>query len=254
VTTQADGQLALEDIRQAFPEDPSDPQYALPSLICLENTHNRMGGRVLPLTYLQDVQTFAHRRAVSLHLDGARVFNAAVALDVPVAEIARCVDSLQFCLSKGLAAPIGSMIVGTRKFIQQGHRVRKMLGGGMRQAGIIAAPGLISLQRMTQRLAEDHRHALQLARGLAAIEGIECDPTIVETNIVFFRVSDPRFALPLFIQAARTRGLNIAELGHRRIRAVTHVGITAHDIDCALEIIQSLLRIGPSVAGGVSGM
>jgi threonine aldolase len=254
VATQADGRLALEDIQQAFPQDPSDPQFALPALICLENTHNRMGGRVLPLAYLQDVQTFAHQHAVQVHLDGARIFNAAVALDVPVAEIARCADSLQFCLSKGLSAPVGSMLVGTQAFIQQGHRVRKMLGGGMRQAGIIAAPGLISLQKMTQRLAEDHRHALQLARGLATIEGIECDPTGVETNIVFFRVSDTRFPLPLFIQAARARGLNIAELGHRRIRAVTHLGICAHDIDRALQIIQSLLRSGPQSADGVSGI
>lgn len=245
VATQADGRLALEDIEQAFPQDRSDPQFALPALICLENTHNRMGGRVLPLAYLHEVQAFARQHAVSLHLDGARIFNAAVALDVPVAEIACSADSLQFCLSKGLSAPIGSLLVGTRAFIQQSHRVRKMLGGGMRQAGIIAAPGLISLQKMTQRLAEDHRHAQQLARGLAMIEGIECDQSVVETNIVFFRVSDPRFSLPLFIQAAGARGLNIAELGHRRIRAVTHVGIGASEIDRALQIIRSLLQSGP---------
>lgn len=245
VATQPDGCLLIEDVQRAFPDDLTDPQCALPELICLENTHNRMGGRVLPLAYLQEVQTFAHQHAVSLHLDGARIFNAAVALGVPVAAIACYVDSLQFCLSKGLAAPIGSMIVGRRDFIQQGRRVRKMLGGGMRQAGIIAAPGLVSLRRMTQRLVEDHRLALRLARGLAAIEGIRCDPNTVETNIVFFRVSDERFTLALFVKEAHSRGLNVAALGHGRIRAVTHAGITAHDIDRALEIIASLLRTGP---------
>jgi threonine aldolase len=251
VETQPDGRLLLADVQRAFPEDLTDPQCALPELICLENTHNRMGGRVLPLAYLREVQAFARQRAVAFHLDGARIFNAAVALGVPVAEIASSVDSLQFCLSKGLAAPIGSMVVGTREFIQQGRRVRKMLGGGMRQAGIIAAPGLISLRYMTERLVEDHYQAARLARGLAMLEGIECDPASVETNIVFFRVSDRRFTLPLFINEARSRGLNVAELGHGRLRAVTHAGITAHDIDCALEIIQSLLRTGPVGTGGL---
>jgi len=199
VVTQFDGRLLIEDLQRAFPDDPADPQCAAPALICLENTHNRMGGRVLPLTYLQEVQVFARQQGVALHLDGARIFNAATALDIPVVHIARYVDSLQFCLSKGLSAPIGSMIVGNQEFIQQGRRIRKMLGGGMRQAGIIAAPGLIALRNITQRLREDHTHASRLAQGLATIEGIQCDPTTVETNIVFFRVSDERFTLPLFI-------------------------------------------------------
>lgn len=245
IPTQSDGCLLLEDLQRAFPDDPTDPQFALPALICLENTHNRMGGRVLPLSYLREVQAFASQRSVPVHIDGARIFNAATALDVSVAEIAQYADSLQFCLSKGLCAPVGSMVVGSQDFIRQVRSLRKMLGGGMRQAGIIAAPGLISLRSMTRRLTEDHRNAARLARGLATIEGILCDPSVVETNIVFFQVIDERFTWQLFLSEARLQGLNVAELGYGRIRAVTHAGVTADDIDRSVEIIRSLLRSGP---------
>lgn len=245
VPTQPDGRLLLADLQRVLPEDPTDPQFALPALICLENTHNRMGGRVLPLSYLQEVQTFASQHGISVHIDGARIFNAATALRRPVAEIAQYADSLQFCLSKGLAAPIGSMVVGKQDFIQQARRLRKMLGGGMRQAGIIAAPGLISVRNMTERLADDHKNALRLAQGLATIEGILCDPQTVETNIVFFQVIDKRFTWQLFLEETQRQGVNLAELGYGRIRAVTHANITSADIEQTLEIIQSLLITGP---------
>lgn len=242
IPTQPDGRLALEDLKEALPDDQSDPQFALPSLICLENTHNRMGGRVLPLSYLEEVQGFAKEHGLPVHMDGARLFNAAVALDITVEEIAKYADSVQFCLSKGLSAPIGSMVVGRTDFIRKAYRLRKMLGGGMRQAGIIAAAGIVALTKMADRLADDHAHARLLAQGLVEIDGIECDINAVETNMVFFRVVDQRFTWQTFVEAAQKRGLNIAELGHGRIRAVLHSGVTSGDVRRALEIIRAVLQ------------
>lgn len=247
VPTQEDGRLLLEDLQRALPDDPADPEFALPALVCLENTHCRMGGRALPLSYLREVQAFAHQHGLPVHIDGARIFNAAVALQTTVANIAQYADSLQFCLSKGLAAPIGSMVVGEKDFICRARRLRKMLGGGMRQAGIIAAPGLVSLHHMTHRLAEDHAHAARLAQGLATIPGIQCTSP-VETNLVFFRVVDDRFTTHSFLAEAAHYGVNMAELGYGRIRAVTHVGISEQDIDHALEIIQRMMRLGPTTS------
>jgi len=243
--TQDDGTFLLEDLEAAFPVDPSDPQFAPPGLLCLENTHNRCGGRVLPLDYLEAACGFAAARGLPIHLDGARLFNAAVALGVAAARIAACADSVQFCLSKGLGAPIGSVVAGDAAFIGRVRRVRKMLGGGMRQAGIIAAAGIVALERMVDRLAEDHANARRLAEGLAAIAGVRLDPGVVETNIVMFRVIDDRFTWQSFVTAARRHGLHIGELGHGRIRAVTHCGVAAADIDRALEIIDQVLRQGP---------
>ncbi|MDQ0418697.1 threonine aldolase [Croceifilum oryzae] len=242
IPTQPDGRLAIDDLQKGFPNDLADPQFALPALICLENPHNRMGGRVLPLTYLAEVQAFAKERGIPVHMDGARVCNAAVALTVSVAEVAQYADSLQFCLSKGLSAPIGSIVVGDREFIQKVYRIRKMLGGGMRQAGVIAAAGYVSLNSMIKRLEDDHTHAKQLATGLDSIKGIECDVKTVDTNIVFFRVQDKRFTWQTFVEAVRQQGLYIDELGHGRIRAVTHSGITSQDINQALLIIQNVLN------------
>ncbi|MED1780882.1 low-specificity L-threonine aldolase [Brevibacillus fortis] len=242
IPTQPDGRLDIADMERVFPLEPEDPQFALPSLICLENPHNRMGGRVLPLAYLEEVRAFAKEKAVPVHMDGARLFNAAVALDVDAAEIARYADSVQICLSKGLSAPIGSLVVGTEDFIQKVYRLRKMLGGGMRQAGIIAAPGLVALQQMTDRLAVDHANALRLARGLAEIPGIVTRVEDVETNIVFFQIEHPAHTWQTFIEAAHAHGLHVAELGHGRIRAVTHSGIETADIDKALSIVRELLR------------
>lgn len=242
IPTQADGRLLIEDLERGFPDDPTDPQFSLPSLICLENPHNRMGGRVLPLSYLKEVQMFSKQKGIPIHMDGARVFNAAIAMDIPVKDIAQYSDSIQFCLSKGLSAPIGSMVAGKKDFIRKVYQIRKMLGGGMRQAGIIAAPALIALKQMYERMSEDHAHARQLAEGLAQINGIECDEKSVDTNIVFFRVIDKRYTCESFIEKARERGVNIAELGHGRIRAVTHSGITTQDINRTLTIIKQIMQ------------
>lgn len=243
IQTQRDGRLLVSDLLKAFPEDPTDPQFALPSLICLENPHNRMGGRVLPLSYLKEIQCFSEEKGLPVHMDGARIFNAAAAMNVSVKEIAQYADSIQFCLSKGLSAPIGSMVVGDKDFIKKVYRIRKMLGGGMRQAGIIAAPALIALKEMSNRLDDDHVHARQLAEGLNKIQGIECDVDAVDTNIVFFKVNHEHYTWQTFIEKAYDKGLNIAELGHGRIRAVTHSGVTKKDISRALDIIKQIMEV-----------
>lgn len=239
VANAADGTMALADIEAAFPEDPEDPQFALPALLCVENPQNRCGGRVLPLEYLAGVQALARARKVAVHLDGARIFNAALALDVPVRVIAGYADSVQFCLSKGLSAPVGSMVVGSADFIRSVRRIRKMLGGGMRQAGVLAAAGLVSLREMTARLGDDHRTARRLAEGLAALPGVVVEP--VETNMVFFRVDTPHLTQAEFIERSWNEGVRLAELGRGRIRAATHAGVSEAGVDRALSVFRDIL-------------
>lgn len=241
IRTHADGRLDLEHLHSAIPRNPADPQFALPGLLCLENPHNRMGGRILPLSYLEEVRGIANEYRIPVHMDGARLWNASVAMGVPAAVIADYADSLQFCLSKGLSAPIGSMVAGSEAFIHKVYRIRKMLGGGMRQAGVIAAAGLVALDHMIERLGEDHSNAKRLAEGLSAIPGISCDPGTVETNIVFFRVTDPRFTWESFVQKLGQQHVYVDELGHGRIRAVTHAGVSSRQIEQALHIIQDTL-------------
>lgn len=239
VPTQPDGTLALADLAAAFPDDPDDPQFALPGVVCLENTHNRCGGAVLPLGYLGEVREFTRVRNVPLHLDGARLFNAATALGVPAADIAGYADSVQFCLSKGLSAPVGSMLVGTTGFVEQARRVRKMLGGGMRQVGVLAAAGLLAVEDMTGRLAEDHRHARLFAEGIAELPRVTLAAE-VRTNIVLFRVDGMRWE-QVMAEAAEA-GLAISELGHGRLRAVTHAGVTEQDVLRAVDIVEKIVR------------
>jgi threonine aldolase len=243
IANQPDGTLALADLAAALPDDLDDPQFALPALVCLENTQNRCGGVILPPAYQAAVADFARARGLPVHLDGARVFNAAVGLGVSAEEVARHADSVQFCLSKGLRAPIGSMLAGPDAFVLAARRIRKMLGGGMRQAGLIAAAGIVALDEMTDRLADDHALARRLAEGLAGFGSIAVVPP--PTNIVLFRVEDERFTPPSFVAAARRHGLAIGEFGHGRIRAVTHADVGASDIDRALEIVSLVLDRGP---------
>ncbi len=242
VPTQPDGTLRIEDLEQALAEDNDDPQFALPSLICLENTHNRCGGTVLSLSYLEQVQHFAQTHLLPVHIDGARIFHAALALGKSAAEIASYATSVQFCLSKGLSAPIGSMVVGDASFIDRVRRIRKMLGGGMRQAGIIAAAGIIALEQMVDRLVEDHIHARRFAEGLLQHPEIQINLETVQTNIVIFRVASTAFDRQKFISLAHEHGLNLSSSGHERIRAVFHYGITTRDVDTALEIIDAVLK------------
>jgi threonine aldolase len=242
VPNRPDGTLALGDLAAAFPEDPDDPQFALPALVGLENTQNRCGGVPLPLDYQRRVAVLARERGVPLHLDGARIFNAAVALGAPAAWVAEAADSVQFCLSKGLSAPIGSVLVGTTDLVARARRVRKLLGGGMRQAGVVAAAGLVALDEMVDRLAEDHANARLLASGLASLPGIELDPATVRTNIVLFRPDPERWRPPDLIASLGRAGVAVAGFGHGRIRAVTHADVSTADVERAVSIVDGVLR------------
>jgi threonine aldolase len=241
IRTQPDGRLLLADLAEGFPADPAGKQFAPSALICLESTHNRCGGTILPLEYLAEVAAFAADRGVPVHLDGARIFNAAVGLGVPAQQIAAYADSVQFCLSKGLSAPIGSILAGTAGFIEQARRTRTMLGGAMRQAGVVAAPGIVALDGV-DRLAEDHANARRFAEGLARIPGIEIQPSAVQTNIVMFRLVADRLTRSAFAATARELGLRVGGFGPGVIRAVTHAGVSATDINNALAIVKKVMR------------
>jgi threonine aldolase len=239
---RADGSIDPAAIAAACDVDGTDPQYALPSVICLETPQNRCGGIPLTLDYLAEVADLARRRGLAVHLDGARIFNAALALGVAASEIAAYADTVQVCLSKGLSAPVGSLLVGRSDLIRQARRHRKMLGGGMRQAGVIAACGLLALTEMVRRLPEDHANARRLARGLARLPGLRLDTTAPPTNMVFFTVTDPRFDTRGFIDRAACAGVRVEQLGAGRVRAVTHCGITSADVDRAVQIVTAVLR------------
>ena len=236
VPTGRFGALALPDMERAI--YPADVHYAPPGLICLENTHNRCGGTVLPVEYLHSVRSLADTAGVPVHLDGSRIFNAAVALGCDVGTLTQAVDTVQFCLSKGLAAPVGSLVCGSREFIQRARRYRKMVGGGMRQAGIIAAAGIVALNEMVERLAEDHQTARRLAEGLAELLGVDIDLETVQTNLVIFSVPTPHANGGSFAEVLGQAGVKIGDIGGERFRAVTHYGISQADIDEALQIIR----------------
>lgn len=221
------------------------------ALVCVENTHNRSGGCVLPMENLRAVAAVAHAAGVPVHMDGARVFNAAVALGLPVAEVVAPVDSITFCLSKGLAAPVGSILAGSKAFIATARRNRKLLGGGMRQAGILAAAGLVSLRTMVERLAEDHANARTLARGLSEIAGLAVEMETVQTNMVMFDVRDERWDGASLAGAISRAGVLCNATGPHRVRLVTHNDVAADDIPQALERIAQVLKAGPDA--GASG-
>jgi len=181
----------------------------------------------------------AHRHGLKVHLDGARVFNAAVALGVDVRDLTAAVDSVGFCLSKGLAGPVGSLVCGPREFVARARRVRKMVGGGMRQCGVIAAAGIVALEHMVDRLAEDHALARRLAQGIAQIQGLFVEPETVETNLVYFEVKDGPLTAQELAARLEARGVRVLAVGPRRIRVVTHHGIQAGDIDEALDRLRS---------------
>lgn len=210
------------------------------SLICLENTHNNWGGAVIPLENMTAIRAIALEHGVKVHIDGARIFNASQASGVPVRSYAAQADSIQFCLSKGLSAPIGSVLVSDRETIDLARRLRKALGGGMRQVGVIAAPGLIALAEMTQRLGEDHARAKRLAEAAAGLPGIILDPAGVETNIILIGFEHPRLTMPQFLAALEKRGiLALAVFGG--IRFVTHKDVGDEDVERAIEAFQDIL-------------
>jgi len=210
------------------------------SLICLENTHNNWGGAVLPLENMKAVRAVAERHGLKVHLDGARIFNASTASGVPVPVYAAQADSVMFCLSKGLSAPVGSMLVGPRDFIDLGRRIRKALGGGMRQVGVLAAAGLLALTEMPARLAEDHGRARRLAESIAGLPGVALDPKEVETNIVIFGFRHPKIAIPDLLTEMRKRKVwALAVSGG--IRMVTHKDVDDTDVDRALAAFREIL-------------
>jgi threonine aldolase len=242
VNNQRDGTLDPEGLVAAL-QRVNDSHFAPPGVLCLENTHNLCGGTVLTPAYMAEIAEQARAAGVPVHLDGARVFNAAVALGEDVRVITRHVDTVQFCLSKGLAAPVGSIVAGPRSFIERAHRARKMLGGGMRQAGIIAAAGVVALSEMVERLDDDHRHARLLAEGLANIPGIAIDLDLVQTDIVRFDLVDERFSVADFMAALRERGVLMGGMGGRIVRAVTHYGIDENDIATTIDAVQTVLAM-----------
>lgn len=229
---QRDGTLAFDDIKAALA--PDDAHFVQTRLICLENTHN---GKVLPLSYLQEMGAFVAERGLKLHLDGARLFNAAVASETAAAVIAVPFDSISICLSKGLGAPVGSLLVGSHDFIARARRLRKMLGGGMRQAGILAQAGLFALEQHVTRLADDHRRAKRLAEGLAALPGIELDLSLVQSNMVFLRLREGESA-PL-LAFMKERGILFS--GYGELRLVTHLQINDDDIEEVIDAFTEYL-------------
>ncbi len=236
VANRPDGTLDLEAVRHAVRAD--DVHFPRSRLIALENTHNRCSGTPLPTDYLAAVADLAADVGLKLHVDGARIFNAAVALGVTVKQLAESADSLSFCLSKGLAAPVGSLVCAHRDFIARARRHRKVLGGGMRQAGVLAAAGIVALETMTDRLVEDHANAQRLARGLDAMPGVRIDPASVRTNIVYVDFEPSAPPATAVVNRLAAKGVGVLATGPEQIRAVTHWGITAEDIELALTAFQ----------------
>ncbi|MBX5448648.1 low-specificity L-threonine aldolase [Thermogemmatispora sp.] len=245
VPNQPDGSFDLQQLASAI-TDESDEHTPPTALLCLENTHNRCGGCVLSLEQMTTLCRLAHAHGLRVHVDGARIFNAAVALGVPASQLVAEADSVMFCLSKGLSAPVGSLLVGSRDFIRRARRTRKVLGGGLRQAGILAAAGIVALEQMVDRLAEDHEHARFLAQRLAELPQVRLDPPRVQTNIVLFRLHDGERVLSEkdcseFLARLKDEGLLLSSMGDGLLRAVTHYGIERSHLEKALVVIKRTL-------------
>ncbi len=237
---QPDGTLTLSDIEAAI--RPDNVHFPRTRLIVLENTHNLCGGHPLDTDYMKAVGDIARRHGLKIHVDGARFFNAAEALGVPADALAAEADSVSFCLSKGLAAPVGSVVCGKSDFISEARRARKILGGGMRQAGVLAAAGIVALNEMVGRLADDHANARKLAEGLAGMPGVSIDPARIHTNIVYFEVNRQDMTVEDLVRRLDDNGARMLPVGPDRIRAVTHYHISADDIDYVLGVVASVLK------------
>jgi len=232
VPNQAQGALSPQTVERAI-RPKGDHHFPPTTLVCMENTQNRCNGGVLTVDETKAVTDVAHSHGIPVHLDGARIFNASAYLETPVAELVKDVDNITFCLSKGLSAPVGSILCGSEEFIDQARRWRKMVGGSMRQAGVIAAAGIVALETMVDRLAEDHSNARLLSYGLAQIPGIMHDPDTVQTNIVFFSVDPKVITLSEFVKRLNAEGVKCNQ-SDGRIRMVTHRHITASEVDTTL--------------------
>jgi len=235
-----DGILSWDQIRERL--RPGIYYYSRNSLIALENTHNMAGGTVYPQEVATEICDRAHELGLKIHLDGARVFNAATFLGRPVREVVAPFDSVMFCLSKGLGAPVGSLVAGTRRFAEEALRARKILGGGMRQAGVLAAAGLIALEQHPAKLAEDHRNARFLGEGLGRLPGLRLDLAKVQTNIVIFDVAGSGLAAAEFSARLKACGVLINPISDRQLRVVTHSDVTRQDCERALEGIEEVVQ------------
>ena len=221
---------------------PADHHYPVTKLVCLENTHNRGGGSIYPVEKMADIYRLAKSKGLLVHLDGARLWNASVATGIKPIEYAQWADSVSVCLSKGLGAPIGSLAAGSKLFIDRVHRFRKMFGGGMRQAGIIAAAGIYALDHHFERLKDDHQNAKRLAVGLKEFKGVSVDPKHVETNIVIFDVSNTGMTGSQVAESMKQERVLIHVIGRTQIRLVTHLDVTSEDIEITLKAFEKLLR------------
>jgi len=220
---------------------PKNIHYPVPSLICVENTHNRYGGKVVTPRQLEAIHEVAQKHSLRVYMDGARIFNAAVALNVDVKDFTKHVDNLMFCLSKGLSCPVGSLIVGDRNFIDRARKNRKILGGGMRQAGIIAAPGIIALEKMIDRIKIDHYNAKFLAKRIAKIGGVNIGLKNVQTNMVTFDL-DSSINCDAFLQKLKEDGILALAQAKNRVRFVTHRGIEKEHIETTVATIEKILK------------
>ncbi len=234
------GVLDPDDLKKAIRGE--DIHYPTPTLIAVENTHNRGGGTVTSVEQSRAICDVAKDRGLSTHLDGARIFNAAVALGVDARELAQPFDSVMFCLSKGLSAPVGSVVVGSREFIERARKYRKMLGGGMRQAGIIAAAGIVALETMVDRLEEDHINARYLGEGLAEISGIQVELETVQTNMVYFDVGELGFDSVSFLKELEMRKVRASLRPPTGVRMVTHRHISRENISYVLEVVEEIAK------------
>lgn len=241
VPVQADGTLRTEDIAGAIRSD--DEHHPVTRLVAIENTQNRSGGRVLTSGYTRQVAELAHQNGLVLHIDGARIFNAAIAQGIPVVELTRHADSVSFCLSKGLGAPVGSVLCGSKTFIHTARRRRKMLGGGMRQGGILAAAGIYALEHHVERLGEDHDNARALAEGIARIPGLYVDAANVQTNMVYFDLtSDLSIDAIELCKRANSRGVKMFDVAARTIRVVTHCWVTRDEISTTIQVLSEITK------------
>jgi threonine aldolase len=233
------GILDASQIEEAI--RPADHHFPVTRLVCLENTHNRGGGSIFPLEKMAEIYRLAKSKGLLVHLDGARLWNASVATGIKPHEYAQWADSVSVCLSKGLGAPIGSLVAGSKPFIDRVHRFRKMFGGGMRQVGIIAAAGIYALDHHFERLKEDHQNAKRLGIGLKEFKGVSIDPRHVETNIVIFDIANAGMTAPQVAEAMKKEGVLIHAFGKTQIRLVTHLDVTAEDIEKALKSFERVL-------------
>lgn len=241
IPNQADGTLALTDLENAL-RNPEDVHEPISKLVIIENTQNFCGGVPIGLEYTESVAAFARKHGLLLHLDGARIFNAAVALGLPASKLVAPVDSITFCLSKGLCAPVGSVLCGDAAFVGKARRLRKMLGGGMRQAGIIAAAGIVALDEMVDRLAEDHHRAAVLGDGLRSMAKVHLTKNSPQTNMVFFKLDESvELSVSQFLDAMKQEGVLLMDSGPAEYRMVTHNDITDKAIEVALDAFKKVL-------------